>query len=76
MGYSNEIMSVNQWDGIKNITCETHLPNCFENGDEVLTFFTMKKSRVFTDLVILGSLYVACKIMTFFFLLFRSYRNK
>lgn len=43
MGYANEILVINQWDNIGNITCERNNTRCLENGEGVISFFNMKE---------------------------------
>ena len=44
LGYANEVLLVNQWDGVRNITCVENYSCRFKTGDDVLTVFGMKKA--------------------------------
>ena len=43
MNYANEILIVNQWDGVLDIECPANATRCFRNGDDVIKAFGMKK---------------------------------
>ena len=43
IGYSNEILVINQWRNVTDIGCESNLPNCVTTGDEVIKQFRMKE---------------------------------
>jgi hypothetical protein len=46
LGYGNEILLINQWDGISGIACPANRTSCITEGSEVITNFGMKKVRV------------------------------
>lgn len=41
--YANELLQVNQWEGVGNITCASGNSRCLNNGKEVLEYFKMEK---------------------------------
>lgn len=43
LNYSNEIVQLNQWNGVKNITCDLNSNSCFRTGEEVLEFSGVKE---------------------------------
>lgn len=40
-GYANEALQINQWEGVKNITCETGCIQAFSSGDLILSYLQM-----------------------------------
>ncbi|CAH1646254.1 unnamed protein product [Spodoptera littoralis] len=59
--YSNEAMSILQWDGVQNITCissEAGMP-CLSTGEEVLTTYDFQSSNLWMDVLALFILYLA-----------------
>ncbi|KAH9629425.1 hypothetical protein HF086_013339 [Spodoptera exigua] len=59
--YSNEAMSIVQWDGVQNITCITNeagMP-CLSTGEEVLTTYDFQSSNLWMDVLALFILYLA-----------------
>jgi hypothetical protein len=50
LGYANEILVVNQWEGIRNITCESGSPNCVTNGQQIIDSLDMKNVIFDTNL--------------------------
>jgi hypothetical protein len=43
LNYANEIILLNQWDGVTNITCGSNSASCFKTGEEVLKFSGVKE---------------------------------
>ncbi|KAI5634673.1 ABC-2 type transporter domain-containing protein [Phthorimaea operculella] len=60
--YSNEAMSIVQWDGITNITCNPGTP-CLSTGDEVLAVYDFDTSHLWTDVIALAILYLAFHLL-------------
>ncbi len=43
IGYGNEILTINQWDGVTGIACPPNSTICQQSGAEVLQFYKMNK---------------------------------
>lgn len=59
--YSNEAMSILQWDGVNNITCTTKqigIP-CISTGDEVLAMYDFQITNLWIDVMALCVLYLS-----------------
>ena len=42
--YSNDVLLVNQWDGVPNISCDDlNSTSCFRNGEDVITYYEIDK---------------------------------
>ena len=56
IGYGNEILLINQWKGIQNITCETNplkpIP-CLNDGAEVLKEAKMNEVKILYSEIII-----------------------
>ncbi|KAI8435267.1 hypothetical protein MSG28_003606 [Choristoneura fumiferana] len=74
--YSNEAMSILQWDGVNNITCvpEGGAP-CLSTGDEVLSVYDFTSSRFWSDVTALGILYIAFHLLALLALRHRTRRK-
>nr|QNH67903.1 ATP-binding cassette transporter subfamily G-like protein 4 [Brachionus rotundiformis] len=69
LNYANEILIVNQWDGVTNIYCPANSTRCFRNGDDVINALGMKKDNFALDFILLGCIILvfrtlACSILT------------
>nr|UOU03354.1 ATP-binding cassette subfamily G-like 4 [Brachionus rubens] len=69
LNYANEILVINQWDGVKYIECPANATRCFRNGDDVITTFGMNKDNFVLDFILLGVLIVgfrtlACAVLS------------
>jgi ABC-type multidrug transport system permease subunit len=42
LGYTNEILVVNQWEGVDSIECGANATRCFNNGQDVIDSLKMK----------------------------------
>ncbi|KAJ0180332.1 hypothetical protein K1T71_003736 [Dendrolimus kikuchii] len=72
--YSNEAMSILQWDGIQNITCADdieYLP-CLSTGEEVLNMYDFNSSDLWNDVTALFVLYLAFHILAVLALIHRT----
>lgn len=49
--YANELLTVNQWDGITSISCPEGSLRCYRNGDDVINYLNMSKVFFSTYLV-------------------------
>ncbi|PZC81523.1 hypothetical protein B5X24_HaOG200333 [Helicoverpa armigera] len=59
--YSNEAMSILQWDGVQNITCITDEPGmpCLSTGEQVLVTYDFASNNLWMDVLALFILYLA-----------------
>ncbi|KAK8401170.1 hypothetical protein O3P69_002734 [Scylla paramamosain] len=74
--YSNEALTVVQWEGVKNITCETgpHVP-CLTEGRSVMQKFTFNYQHVPMDLVCMTVLFICFHTIGFLGLMSRARRK-
>ncbi|XP_066997954.2 protein scarlet [Anabrus simplex] len=72
--YSNEALSIVQWEGVHNITCEMSDPElpCITGGEEVLDKYSFSSSHFERDLVAMISLYCIFHLLAFFCLWYRT----
>ncbi|XP_026501599.1 protein scarlet [Vanessa tameamea] len=74
--YSNEAMSILQWDGVQNITCaEDSDSPCLSTGEEVLTVYDFHLSQFWSDVVALVVLYLAFHLLALLALKYRTRRK-
>ncbi|XP_026329157.1 protein scarlet [Hyposmocoma kahamanoa] len=73
--YSNEAMSIIQWDGVQNITCATEQIPCISTGDEVLNQYDFQISHLWTDVIALVVLYLAFHLLALIALQYRTRRK-
>ncbi|CAL8101454.1 unnamed protein product [Orchesella dallaii] len=73
--YGNEALSINQWKGITNITCEVG-STCIENGEQVLESLSFKEENFGMSLACLGALIVATRLISYAGLVMKSRRRK
>ncbi|ODM98292.1 Protein white [Orchesella cincta] len=73
--YGNEALSINQWKGIKNITCEEGLA-CIEDGNQVLDSLSFKEDNFGMSLACLGGLIVVTRLISYGGLVMKSRRSK
>ena len=77
IGYGNELMLVNQWDGVTNLQCSNKtipcLPSGFITGQAILTELEMSKSDFGLDIGILFAMYFIFRFITYLVLLVRVY---
>lgn len=74
-GYANEAAIINQWKGIKNITCDTDPSLCFFEGESVIHYFNMDEDNFAFDIWMLVYLFVGWRVISYFGLLIKSYRR-
>ncbi|CAK1552568.1 unnamed protein product [Leptosia nina] len=75
--YSNEAMTILQWDGVQNITCvtnETGAP-CLSTGDEVLSMYDFTTNEFWPDIVALVVLYIGFHLLALIALRYRTRRK-
>ncbi|XP_045533767.1 protein scarlet [Papilio machaon] len=77
--YSNEAMSILQWDGIQNITCITsgNMTDgpCLSTGDEVLEQYDFRTNQFWTDVFALLILCLGFHLLALIALRFRTRRK-
>ncbi|KAG8229495.1 hypothetical protein J437_LFUL010070, partial [Ladona fulva] len=74
--YSNEAMSIVQWDGIHNITCEivdqvNDLP-CLTEGSDVLDKYSFSVSHLSRNIFAMIAMYLVFHVLGYFCLRYRS----
>lgn len=77
--YSNEAMSIVQWDGIHNITCEivdpvNELP-CLTDGSDVLDKYSFSVSHLSRNIIAMAAMYIVFHILGYICLRYRSKRK-
>lgn len=73
--YSNEAMSILQWDGIVNITCAVEtMPGapCLSTGEEVLNLYDFNTSNFMGDITALFILYFVFHVLAVIALIHRT----
>ncbi|XP_077283935.1 ATP-binding cassette transporter scarlet [Arctopsyche grandis] len=72
--YSNEAMTIVQWEGVTNITCDTSKPDlpCLRNGQDVLDTYSFSESNLGTDLMAMVALYLIFHFTAYIFLRIRA----
>ncbi|XP_048479461.1 protein scarlet [Plutella xylostella] len=75
--YSNEAMTILQWDGIDDIPCAntTEVRPCLSTGDEVLDRYDFESYRFWPDVFALLGLYAAFHLLALLALRFRTRRK-
>lgn len=73
--YGNEALVVNQWEGVKNITCNSASPCIMSDGDAVLQFYSYDKDNFTFDLIMLAVLAVSFRLAAFLILLAKTFRK-
>ncbi|XP_031636507.1 protein scarlet [Contarinia nasturtii] len=70
--YANEAMTIVQWEGVTNITCNfaAQLP-CFESAEEIYDLYNFTEDDFNTDLYALTALYITFHVFGFLFLWLR-----
>ncbi|XP_064110769.1 protein scarlet-like isoform X3 [Macrobrachium nipponense] len=74
--YSNEALTITQWKGVKNITCEMPpgVP-CISTGDQVINEYSFKATHLSYDFAFLSILYVCFHLLGFVGLYMRARKN-
>lgn len=76
--YSNEILVINQWDGVTfNCTRPADAPPepCIPDGDGVFEFYGFDKDKYAFDFIMLAVLAIGFRLVAFFALLAKTYRR-
>ena len=74
--YGNEVLLVNQWKGVTNITCDPMASRCYPDGAAILEQLNFSEADLVPDLASLGCLIVGYKILAYFFFHLRTLRSK
>lgn len=74
--YGNELLLVNQWAGVTNITCPATTTRCYPDGAAILEQFDFSEADVVPDLVSLGCLIVGYRVLAYVFFHLRTIRSK
>ncbi|KAI5746089.1 hypothetical protein M8J76_017161 [Diaphorina citri] len=71
--YSNEALTITQWQGVTNITCfdNPDLP-CLEDGAQVINNMNFSPDNLYPNLIAMVVLYFAFHTLAFLFLLMKS----
>nr|QNH67970.1 ATP-binding cassette transporter subfamily G-like protein 4 [Brachionus plicatilis] len=72
--YANELLLINQWDGVENIACDEAIC-AFTKGDDVLNYLKMEKSNYGIDFGAMVALLVGFRLISFFILFIRSFKK-
>ncbi|KAM3961772.1 scarlet [Aphomia sociella] len=75
--YSNEAMTILQWDGVNNITCvgNTDGAPCLSTGDDVLNRYDFSPDHLWLDIIALLVLYLAFHLLALVALRYRTRRK-
>ncbi|XP_078572713.1 protein white-like [Branchiostoma floridae x Branchiostoma japonicum] len=73
--YANELLCINQWSPVTNITCTEGIPFCLETGEQVLQNLSYDEDNFYVDLYALLALMVGFRLLSFIFLLIRSWKD-
>nr|QNH67900.1 ATP-binding cassette transporter subfamily G-like protein 1 [Brachionus rotundiformis] len=73
--YANELLLINQWDGVENIACNSSTTCAFRKGDDVLSYLKMEKSNYGIDFGAIVALLVGFRLISFFILFIRSFKK-
>ena len=49
--YANELLTVNQWNGVKNISCDSDVSLCFVEGENIIDYLNINIVRYFNYLI-------------------------
>jgi ATP-binding cassette, subfamily G (WHITE), eye pigment precursor transporter len=86
--YSNEIMVVNQWRNVKNITCDVpphdntvdapsgFSTRCFTDGKSVIDSMSFSEDNLWLDFVLLATLLVGFRVLSYILLFLRTRRRE
>lgn len=72
INYSNEVLSVNQWDGVES--CNETSPICLPVGEQVLKSMGFTADDFYVDIYAMLALLVGYRVLAFLFLLFKTRR--
>ncbi|XP_065564750.1 protein white-like isoform X2 [Artemia franciscana] len=82
--YANEVLNINQWTGIQNITCRHHhsisianatISNCTSDGEDVLERLGFMQENFFWNVCCMIGLIIGFRLVAFLLLLKRSQRK-
>ena len=45
LSYANEILTVNQWSGVTNITCTSDIPDCIIAGEDIMSYLNVDEVK-------------------------------
>ncbi|XP_050697994.1 protein scarlet-like isoform X1 [Eriocheir sinensis] len=74
--YSNEALTITQWTGVTNITCE--MPDgvpCIRTGEQVISEYAFEQNHLYLDFWLMGVLYFCFHIVGFVGLHLRAKRK-
>ncbi|BFY98583.1 hypothetical protein BsWGS_01622 [Bradybaena similaris] len=84
--YANEVLMVNQWQNIHNISCPLQESNeenankgeecMYKTGEDVLAYTSFDKDNVVLDIGLLVALTVGFRLLSLIFLIVRARRSK
>ncbi|CAH1245185.1 ABCG1 [Branchiostoma lanceolatum] len=74
--YGNEVMAVNQWRDVTNITCSPSDGACAGTGMDVLRSLNYSEDNVIFDIGAMLGLMMGFLLLAFVLLLIRSYKSK
>ncbi|CAG5130203.1 unnamed protein product [Candidula unifasciata] len=84
--YANEVLMVNQWQNVHNITCHLQESNAtnenirkecmYTTGDDVLEYTSFSKDNVVLDIGLMVALIVGFRAFSLLFLIVRARRSK
>ncbi|RNA38851.1 white-like isoform X1, partial [Brachionus plicatilis] len=74
--YSNEAILVNQWKGVKNITCaEQDMGFCFTEGEQIINYYNIDEKNYGLNFGLMGALIVFWRVATYAVLLIKANRR-
>ncbi|KAG0729899.1 Protein white [Chionoecetes opilio] len=74
--YGNEILLVNQWTGVSNITCAPTAARCYPDGAAILEQLNFSEDGVVRDFASLGCLIVGYRLLAYLFFHLQTIRSK
>ncbi|XP_014789491.2 protein white [Octopus bimaculoides] len=70
--YSVEVITVNQWENVQNITCKKYEPCKFSTGEDVIKFLNFSEENYKLDFIMMAVLFVGFRLVGYFCLLLRA----
>ncbi|KAK8393901.1 hypothetical protein O3P69_006915 [Scylla paramamosain] len=74
--YGNEVLLINQWAGVTNITCSPTATRCYPNGAAILEQLGFSEDDFVVDLASLGCLIVGYRVVAYTIFHLRTMRSK
>lgn len=74
--YGNELLLVNQWAGVTNITCSPTATRCYPDGAAILEQLNFSADDFVLDLVSLGCLIVGYRVVAYTIFHLQTMRSK